>query len=85
MPSPSTCEKTESAAGAAATRAPAVQVLWPRAGQGKRHDRSASADAVGSLSGSPVADRLYGAYLDRSFAWWAPIRRFVPKVMYQIE
>ena|ERR1700730_8166026 len=30
---------------------------------------SASADAVGSPFGSPVADHLCGAYLDRSSAW----------------
>jgi hypothetical protein len=70
MPSPSTCEKAVSAASAAAaTRAPPVQLLWPRAAQGKRDDKSASADAVGSLFGFPVADRLCGAYLDRSSAW----------------
>src|SRR5215472_3808325 len=33
MASPSTCERAESAASAAATRAPPVQVLWLRAGQ----------------------------------------------------
>jgi len=34
------------------------------------HDASASADAVGSPFGSPVADRLCGTYLDQSPAWW---------------
>ena len=44
MPRPSTCEKAVSAASAAATRASPVS--WPWAGQGKRHDTSASVDTV---------------------------------------
>jgi hypothetical protein len=42
---------------------------WLRAGQGKQPHESASADAVGSPFGSPVADSLRGTYLDRSSAW----------------
>ena len=56
---PSTCEKAASAASVAATRAPPVQMLWRRAGQGKRHTiQPASADAFGSPFGSQMADRL---------------------------
>jgi len=37
-----------SAASAAAAQALRVQMLWALAGQGRRHDSSAAADAVGS-------------------------------------
>jgi len=57
MPSPSTCEKTVLAVSATASRTPSVQVLRAATGgSGKSsHDASASADAVGSPFGSPVA------------------------------
>ena len=68
LPSPSRSERRE-AVSTTGARAPMMQVLWPRACQGKRQDPSAAADAVGSPFGSPNGGALRGAARDYSSAW----------------
>jgi hypothetical protein len=67
-PPPSTSEKT-AAASITVARVPMMQVLRPRAGQGRHQDPSAAADAVGSPFSSLNGRVLRCTARDYSSAW----------------